>query len=129
MNERAIFIEALEKGGSDQQSACLDVVCAGEPAVRQRIEALLRAHEEAGTFHRRPIPDRLADQLVPPQQDHESQGEQSPSFAAPTADLHSAARRTEDRRQRTEDRGRNIGVSQDSLSSVLCPLAAAGRTS
>jgi len=91
MNERAIFIEASEHPTADGRSAYLDEACAGDPAARQRIESLLRSHEEAGTFLRKPVPERLADQFVPPQGAHLVRGEQAPSFAAPTADFPSDA--------------------------------------
>lgn len=45
---RAIFNAAMEFDGVDERSAYLVRVCAGNAALRQRIECLLRAHHEAG---------------------------------------------------------------------------------
>jgi serine/threonine protein kinase/WD40 repeat protein len=46
---KAIFLEAVEKHDSDQWPAFLDRACAGQPALRRRVEVLLVAHREAGT--------------------------------------------------------------------------------
>jgi serine/threonine protein kinase len=48
MNERSIFIEALDKTNAAQRAAYLDAVCAEDVAMRRRIEKLLGAHEAAG---------------------------------------------------------------------------------
>ena len=61
MNERAIFMEALEKGTPDQRSTYLDEACAGNAALRQRVEALLESHEHACSFLGKPVPERLAE--------------------------------------------------------------------
>jgi hypothetical protein len=45
----AVFAAALEKPPA-QRAAYLDESCAGDPALRQRVEALLKAHGEAGSF-------------------------------------------------------------------------------
>src|SRR5262245_20990594 len=63
MNERSIFMEALEKDASAQRSSFLDEVCAGDTALRQRVEALLHSHEQAGEFMGRPAPERLVQEL------------------------------------------------------------------
>src|SRR5690242_2042864 len=44
-----IFDAAIELP-KEQQAAFLDKACAGNVALRQRVEALLRAHDAAGTF-------------------------------------------------------------------------------
>src|SRR5687767_13598712 len=64
MNERSIFMEALERDTPDQRLAYLDGACAGDTALRQRVEALLQSHEQAGSFLGRPAPERLAEQLA-----------------------------------------------------------------
>ena len=43
--EEALFTLALQKP-LEKRSAFLDVMCEGEPALRQRLEALLAAHEQ-----------------------------------------------------------------------------------
>ncbi len=46
----AIFAAALEKLSATERSALLDEACAGDPALRQRVEALLNAHADADGF-------------------------------------------------------------------------------
>src|SRR6202789_4088354 len=43
--EEALFVLALEKP-ADKRPAFLDAMCEGDPALRQRLEALLAAHNE-----------------------------------------------------------------------------------
>ncbi len=55
MNERAVFIAALEKDDPVERAAFLDQACADDLPLRQRIERLLKAHEPADSFlERRP---------------------------------------------------------------------------
>jgi hypothetical protein len=49
MNEEQVFYQALERPASERD-AFLDAVCADDPTVRDRVEALLRAHENPGSF-------------------------------------------------------------------------------
>src|SRR6516165_10901555 len=46
MQEESIFIEALEKEDDAERAAFLDRACAGDEALRQRIERLLRRHDQ-----------------------------------------------------------------------------------
>src|SRR5262245_6071636 len=46
----SVFAAALERASGPERAAYLDQACAGDPALRQRVEALLRAHAEAGPF-------------------------------------------------------------------------------
>jgi serine/threonine protein kinase/uncharacterized protein HemY len=48
MNERSIFIEALDKTSAAERSAYLNDACGNDDAMRRRIEKLLAAHEAAG---------------------------------------------------------------------------------
>jgi serine/threonine protein kinase len=50
MNEHELFATALEIDAPDERSAYLDRACGGDDALRARIEALLRAHQQAGSF-------------------------------------------------------------------------------
>jgi WD40 repeat protein/serine/threonine protein kinase len=45
-----LFARALEKPSSQGRAAYLDEACAGNSALRSRVEALLRAHEQAENF-------------------------------------------------------------------------------
>ncbi len=49
MNERDVFISALQKEPSER-SAYLDSACAGNPALRRRIDSLLKAHDDPDDF-------------------------------------------------------------------------------
>src|SRR5262245_49013437 len=50
MQEQSLFIAALEKEDPVERAAFLDQACAGDPALRQRIERLLQRHEQTGGF-------------------------------------------------------------------------------
>jgi hypothetical protein len=56
--EVALFSSALELP-ANQRDAYLDEVCADDPALRQRLEALLGVHEKAITFLENPAPGPL----------------------------------------------------------------------
>jgi tetratricopeptide (TPR) repeat protein len=45
-----VFAEALERRSAQDRAAYLERVCEGDAALRGRVEALLRAHQEAGDF-------------------------------------------------------------------------------
>jgi hypothetical protein len=53
-----VFTAALDCGSAAERQAYLDRACAGDPALRHRVEALLRAHERAGGFLGAPGPER-----------------------------------------------------------------------
>jgi WD40 repeat protein/serine/threonine protein kinase len=60
MTERSVFLEALEYTDPAARAAYLERACAGRPAFRQRVEELLRSHEEAGTFLDVPALEQMA---------------------------------------------------------------------
>jgi serine/threonine protein kinase/tetratricopeptide (TPR) repeat protein len=47
---RSLFCEALDRPTEREQAEYLDQACAGRPALRARVEALLRAHREGVSF-------------------------------------------------------------------------------
>ncbi len=51
-----VFAAAVALEDPDERAAYLDQACAGDPALRGRVEALLRAHERAGHLLDRPAP-------------------------------------------------------------------------
>lgn len=55
--EEALFAAALQWESTTERSAYLDEACAGNPGLRQRVEELLRASDEAATFPERPAAD------------------------------------------------------------------------
>jgi hypothetical protein len=54
MSERSIFLAALEKHTLEERKSYLEAACAGDTVLRQRVEALLQSHHEAGSFLQRP---------------------------------------------------------------------------
>ncbi|MFO0908066.1 MAG: tetratricopeptide repeat protein [Isosphaeraceae bacterium] len=46
MNEESIFAAALARATTEERRAFLDEVCAGDPAMRQRLDLLLAAHDQ-----------------------------------------------------------------------------------
>ena len=48
--EQAVFDEALQHDTPEARAAYLDAACGTDTALRQRVEALLRAAESAGDF-------------------------------------------------------------------------------
>src|SRR6516162_6147103 len=56
MNEEEIFHEALARSLPEERAAYLDRACAGNPALRASVEALLRANVGASGFLDQPAP-------------------------------------------------------------------------
>src|SRR4051812_10918359 len=54
---KAVFDEALEIAEPAKRLAFLDHYCADAPEVRRQVEALLRAHAQAGSFLEQPVAD------------------------------------------------------------------------
>jgi len=52
--EQILFAEALQRDNPEARAAYLDAACAADRALRRRVEALLRAAEDAGDFLERP---------------------------------------------------------------------------
>src|SRR5262245_33999459 len=50
MNERSLFLAALDIRDPIERAAYLEQACAGDPARRRAVEDLLAAHERSGTF-------------------------------------------------------------------------------
>ncbi len=48
--EKAIFEQAMDIAASAERDAFLNGACLGNPALRERLDALLRAHEDASQF-------------------------------------------------------------------------------
>ena len=62
---RGIFLAAVERAPADR-AAFLNEACAGAAALRQRVDALLRAHDETGAFLSEANPDPNATASCPP---------------------------------------------------------------
>jgi serine/threonine protein kinase/tetratricopeptide (TPR) repeat protein len=79
MNERDLFMAALPIGNAAERAAYLDGACAGNPALRQRIEALLAAFAQAGSFLQQPAGDaRVTADLSPPGSSSDSGAAEGP---------------------------------------------------
>ncbi len=65
-NLRSLFCEALDQPSAGEQAAFLDRACAGQPELRSRVEALLRAHREGSRFLGEPsgTPDDTTDEPI-----------------------------------------------------------------
>src|SRR5215471_12444025 len=55
MNERDLFIGALQAGDAAARQAYLQAACGGDVALRARVEGLLELHEQAGNFLEAPV--------------------------------------------------------------------------
>src|SRR5262245_22461888 len=60
MNEEVIFHQALARGSPEERAAYLEQACAGDPALRAAVEALLRANVGASGFLDQPAPAPVA---------------------------------------------------------------------
>src|ERR1700694_2326310 len=60
-NVKSIFLAAVDKPTPAERAAFLDEACAGDPAKRQRVEALLRSHEDPDSFPDLPAMKRRAE--------------------------------------------------------------------
>jgi serine/threonine protein kinase len=50
MDERTIFLDALNKVSLQERTAFLNEICGDKPELRRRVEILLAAHQDAGSF-------------------------------------------------------------------------------
>ncbi len=55
-NVKVVFDQALEIYAPAERAAYLDRACANAPDLRQKVEALLRAYGDAGSFMQGPAP-------------------------------------------------------------------------
>jgi serine/threonine protein kinase/WD40 repeat protein len=60
MTERTIFLAALEQTDPAERAAYLASACRGDAGLRSRVEALLGAHDGAGSFLEKPVVDGAA---------------------------------------------------------------------
>jgi eukaryotic-like serine/threonine-protein kinase len=66
MNDRSLFLEALEKTNAAERAAHLDAICGEDAAMRRRVERLLMAHEAAGGILDRPaVPEEITGAYQP----------------------------------------------------------------
>jgi len=65
MTDETLFEAALEKLSSAERAAFLDEACANDPAMRQRVEALLEAHKKAGDYLEQPALEQMGAGAAP----------------------------------------------------------------
>jgi serine/threonine protein kinase/tetratricopeptide (TPR) repeat protein len=65
MNERSIFLAALDLPDPAERAAYLDRACRGDPGVRRGVEELLAAHGRSGTFMPAPAGGAATGDFVP----------------------------------------------------------------
>src|SRR6516165_2965869 len=53
--DESIFAEALRRSSPGERAAFLDQVCGADQAWRERIETLIRSHDQAGSFLKEPL--------------------------------------------------------------------------
>ncbi len=61
-----LFLQALERPSDGERRDYLDRVCAGRPALRAEVEALLEANAQAGSFLESPAPHLATTDEAPP---------------------------------------------------------------
>jgi WD40 repeat protein len=66
MNERAIFLAALDIANSAERAAYLNRACEGNSMLRQQVESLLAAHERSDEFLDVPALQQVAANAAPP---------------------------------------------------------------
>src|SRR5262245_29208744 len=92
MNEHSptevVFFTALEKATPAERDAYLDEACAGNAALRRRVEALLAAHPHIGLFLERPVAQADGVAALGPVDD----GGADLSFLAPSSEPGSLGR-------------------------------------
>ena len=67
MSEREIFVAALQKANEAERAAYLDSACGDNTTLRSGVEALLREHENLGSFIESPASALAAAGVVPDQ--------------------------------------------------------------
>jgi hypothetical protein len=66
LNERDLFITVLQIEDAAGRSAYLDKACGADAELRQRVEVLLKAFTQAGSFLQQPASAAAATSEVPP---------------------------------------------------------------
>src|SRR5580698_3780560 len=64
LNIRAVFGHAIELANAVERRAYLDEVCANAPELRRRVDGLLQAYDDAGSFLQTPAAQIGAEALA-----------------------------------------------------------------
>ena len=65
MNECDLFIDAMKLDDEAEQVAFLEKACAGDTELKQRVEALINAYDQAGSFLTQPTSETVATLNLP----------------------------------------------------------------
>ena len=88
---KEIFLAAIEKATPAERAAFLDEACAGDVSLRQKVEELLRAHYQPGSFLEKPAAELRAHAPSSPGEVDEGQQGSSPSaIRSPASDESSS---------------------------------------
>ncbi len=63
-NDKAVFFAALDLSSPEERAAFVEATCAGDPAMRRRVAAMLEAHERTDRLLDRPAAAHLGDTPV-----------------------------------------------------------------
>ena len=65
---KAVFMNALDKAEPHERKAYLEAACGDDHILRERVEELLRAHEEPGSFLQEGVAAWKGDEVTPNRQ-------------------------------------------------------------
>ncbi len=85
-----LFLRALAAGSASERAAVLDESCTDDVELRRKIEALLKAHDAAGSFLERPAPGLASD---PEPGTHAARTLVAPDAAQPTQTISEGIKR------------------------------------
>jgi eukaryotic-like serine/threonine-protein kinase len=89
---KEIFLAAIEKATPAERAAFMDVACAGDASLREKVEQLLRAHYQPGSFLEKPAAELRAHASSPGEIDEGEQGTSTGAAGLPAgADRSSEA--------------------------------------
>src|SRR5262245_8376432 len=87
MTEETIFAAALERDSPAERAAYLEEACAGNAALRRRVEGLLKSHFHGGKFLETPLVQRATDESREQGCSAETQGEPPSGAGAESLDF------------------------------------------
>jgi uncharacterized protein (TIGR03067 family) len=95
MNERTLFLEALDRTDPASRAAYLNEACQDDTELRQRVEALLRSHESGGSFLHHPAVEPTASAVPTPDAMSETSDSGPPPDAEAGLDFLGPSSRTD----------------------------------
>src|ERR1700730_13734033 len=77
--QKDIFLKAIELASPGERAAFLAEACAGDDALRQRLDAMLKAHAAPDSFLQKPAAALVATVAAPNGPDEDGAAERRPS--------------------------------------------------